>query len=265
MHNVLILGTGRSGSSMLAGCFRATGANFGEHQLAPNEVNPLGFYESFRVNALNNRLIHAILNPSRVLRLFSPLRIPAHREWRLYWLAAPNRIPRVTPSADTEGKMIGLLQQQPFCFKDPRFSLTLPVWERYLPAGTRFVVVFRDPGRTADSILKALETEYYREAAKPTRDWCLTLYRRTYARLLAWSAGRPEWFFVDSDEFMRDERVCRALEQFVGAELDLGQIDPSIRKSRPGEVESSRHGRQAQAVYEQVRARARQDCAQVPV
>ena len=36
------------------------------------------------------------------------------------------------------------MAQQPLCLKDPRFSYTLPAWERYLGAFT-VLCVFRDP------------------------------------------------------------------------------------------------------------------------
>jgi hypothetical protein len=262
MHNLLILGTGRSGSSMLAGCFRNTGAFQGARLIGPTPMNPRGFYEDQAVNTLNSGMIHKILYPFKALRLLAPLLPVAHQHHGLYWLAAPCQTRRLSLTKDVERGVCQLLAQQPFCFKDPRFSVTLPSWQSYLPADTKYLVVFREPGRTVDSILQAMKQDSYRSFPSLSREWCLTLYRRTYQRLLGWAAGKPNWFFVDSEEFVRDESVRRTLEQFVDAELDTSEIDPSVQRSRPGRVDHCRRGRQCQRVYEQLKKRARHDCTQ---
>lgn len=53
------------------------------------------------------------------------------------------------------GHLIGRMSRHhPFCFKDPRFGFTLPLWQPYLPPDVRFLVVFRDPVDTVASIMR---------------------------------------------------------------------------------------------------------------
>ena len=49
----LILGSGRSGTSMLAGTLSAAGYYIGDCLIEANEANPKGFFEDYEVNAIN--------------------------------------------------------------------------------------------------------------------------------------------------------------------------------------------------------------------
>lgn len=46
------------------------------------------------------------------------------------------------------------------CYKDPRFSYTLPAWLPYLH-DTRMICIFREPGLTAESIVTECRTMPY--------------------------------------------------------------------------------------------------------
>ena len=75
-RNGLILGSGRSGTSMLAGTLRGAGYYMGAHLLPADEANPRGYFEDDEINAINEALLAAVT--------------PAYSEpaygWR--WLAA---------------------------------------------------------------------------------------------------------------------------------------------------------------------------------
>ena len=47
--DLFITGSGRSGTSMVAGLFRATGAFMGQHLVKPRISNPLGFFEDAEI------------------------------------------------------------------------------------------------------------------------------------------------------------------------------------------------------------------------
>jgi len=259
MHNVLVLGTGRSGTSMVAGCFRNSGAYQGEpFPGPPRAANPLGFYEDGDINHLNNMLIYEILFYPKTTRLISWLLQKAHRDWRAFWMAAPLWIRNISVPEAVREKMRYHLSHTPFCLKDPRFSVTLKCWEPLLPEDTRFLVVFRSAGKTAESMLREAH-EGYTPPLEITFSWGLTLWLRTYRRLLKQAANSDRWFFVDSERLMHEAKDRAALDKFVGAKLDYGQLDPRIRRSEERRARDSRRALQCERLYTQLRQRADTD------
>ncbi|GAG00922.1 unnamed protein product, partial [marine sediment metagenome] len=72
------MGSGRSGTSLVAGCLRNAGYCMGGDLIEPTESNPRGYFESREVNALNEALMRGVsaergpgflgVFPGRVLR-----------------------------------------------------------------------------------------------------------------------------------------------------------------------------------------------------
>lgn len=265
MHNVLILGTGRSGTSMAASLFRHTGAYSGDHPLPANAGNPSGYFEDVLVNLTNDQIIEQCLRwpmlEWKLRRRFSP---PAHVDRRAFWLACPTlaRRDRVMPDS-LRGQMMHLISRRPFCFKDPRFSVTLPHWLIMLPMDTRFLVVFRQPQRTVASMLQLAKTHYC--PPLPVNEaWCRRLWVQTYRYLLDASekVRSPEdWMFVHFDDVLSGAAVP-GLEQFVNAPLDATLLDPAQpRQPRPERQSIEMVGPPipADVVYDRLLARARRD------
>src|SRR5262249_42923187 len=138
VRNCLILGSGRSGTSMLAGVLSQAGYYMGEHLIPPDEANPKGYFEDDEVNAINEKLL-ALVTPARSR--------PAHG-WR--WLAAVPVSARISCSPQLAKRIEIQTSRTPFCLKDPRFCYTLPVWRPFL-RDTMLLCVFREPTRTAQS------------------------------------------------------------------------------------------------------------------
>lgn len=230
MHNLLILGTGRSGTSMTAALFRDSGYFFGDHLLQSTRANPFGYYEDYGINVLNNQLIKRLLLWKARRPLFGWTMPPVHRDERAFWLAAPRYlVPRGVPRA-LRADIQAFTTRQPFCYKDPRFNLTLPSWRPHLPEGTRFLVVFRDPERTTDSILRDA-SESYRTPLAVSAGWAYRHWERNYRRLLDQYASQGEWLFVEYDAIL-DGTAIPALQAFSGARLNTSQIDPSVSRSK---------------------------------
>jgi hypothetical protein len=57
VRNVLILGSGRSGTSMVAGTLAGAGWFVGARPYAPRSSNPKGFFESPDVNGVNELIL----------------------------------------------------------------------------------------------------------------------------------------------------------------------------------------------------------------
>lgn len=230
MINVFVTGSGRCGTSMLAGMFRHTGAFLGERLHPARAANPRGFFEDAEVNAINEALIREAL-----IARAAPT--PPHEVeaaigtggvlW-LSQLAAP-----LPPTGDEalRARIAALARHEPFCLKDPRFSLTLPSWE---PCAGEHVVlaIFREPATTAQSILGECRLEPYLAGLPLGVEGALTAWRRGYARLLAWRLeGRPIRFVPY--EHVVDGSVVPELEAAVGCALDRTFPTRALNRTRP--------------------------------
>lgn len=230
-RNCLILGTGRSGTSMVAATFASAGVWMGDRLIPPNIANPKGFYEDSDINLLNDHFIVRALGGATLHRLLSLFRHPVHNDRRGFWLAAPRVSFPIRPDAEEQRSIRSIVSNQPFCLKDPRFSVTLPAWKPFLPADTGRIVVFRDPRRMVDSVLRNAQ-ERYDPRLPVDQTWVVLSWVRTYRRLLRWAQGREDWFFV-SWESMLDGSAHGALEAFARTPLDFSGIDPAVSRSQP--------------------------------
>jgi len=255
MRNIIILGTGRSGTSMVAATFRSSGAFMGDQLLRATPSNPRGYYEDRGINLLNNALIRRLLGRPflgwRIRRTVFPT---VHTVPSAFFLAAPRKLRQIQPTKDEVNRIRSFTQREPFCYKDPRFSVTLPTWLPYLPENAGFVVVFRDPMRTIESILRDAKDEY--DPPLPvTRNGGYIYWLRTYARLLGFSETAGKWMFVNYDA-MIDGSATMSLSEFASAPLDFSQIDQSTSRSSTHEWPSSGIARCCQDVYKRLYERA---------
>lgn len=259
MHNVIILGSGRSGTSMVAGLFRHNGAFQGKELLAPTISNPLGYYEDKHLNLLNNALIERMLRWPTLNRLRTRISWPAHTDPRCYWLAAPRWLRKSPLTAEQQEQMTWYTAQQPFCYKDPRFNVTLHLWEPFLPPDTRYLVIFREPDKTVDSILRDAQ-ELYRPPLPLTEKWGYIMWHRTYERLLHRYGGHPHWMFIHYGQVQSLEAIP-AMEAFVDARLDAANINPAISRSQLRTNQSLAIARRCDDLYDLLCLRAECDVA----
>ena len=239
MKNVIVLGTVRSGTSMTTAMFRKTGAYFGDDIMAPTIANPHGYYECHQINRLNNRLIQRIiygLTPKKIQSLLKRFQPPVHRDHRCSMLVAPKCIRQFSLPEEITDQMRHFVSHTPFCLKDPRFSITLPFWKSVIPNGTRCLVVFRDPRRTVDSMLRNAR-EIYNPPLPIDEEWGLKLWYRNYQRLLYQFSNDEDWFFIH-DEQVFSGKAVPALEKFVETSLATDQVNPAIRRSHPQRLDS---------------------------
>ncbi|MEO0587026.1 MAG: hypothetical protein AAF078_05245 [Planctomycetota bacterium] len=228
-HDLLIFGAGRSGTSATAGLFRH-GWHQGEDLLPATAANPTGYFECRTINRLNNELIGEMVFGKHWWRLrhFHP--DPMWRDGRAWWTMAPLRPRTFTPTPDLLDRMRAAIadRDRPLCLKDPRFSVTLPLWRSLLPEASRFVVVFRHPDATLRSTLRDLAESFDTPVpARPARlrwNW-----RVTHERLLATTGDDPRFFFLDYAKLL-DGSALPALEAFAGAPLDASHIERGISR-----------------------------------
>jgi hypothetical protein len=121
MKNVLILGAGRSGTSLCAGVLAGAGYYMGDDLVLAGTANPKGFFEDRDVNWLNEQILFPYMPFWR--RLPKVNQIPSSQPGPNHmWLA---RVPVHGPlnrSRRVIEKIRYFTERHPFCYKDPRFS-----------------------------------------------------------------------------------------------------------------------------------------------
>ncbi len=196
MKNVVVVGSGRSGTSMVAGALARAGYFVGEDPYPGRDANPKGFFEARDVNGVNEWLIASV--ESRDAKLCA---------WQR-WLSIVPESAKFEPEPALVERMRRLTARTPFCFKDPRFSFTLPAWRDAL-GDARFLCVFREPAATAASILKECAEADYLRGVDFDVERALEVWNAMYRRVLDQHRHRGLWRFVHFDQVLTSEGLDR--------------------------------------------------------
>ena len=231
MRDCLILGSGRSGTSLVASMAHQAGYFLGEPLLPPNVGNPRGRFESREVNAINEALLAPAMPPRRPGSLWDNLflrhvPLPDQR-----WLAALPVEREIVGTPELTARMQRLVGQQPFCFKDPRFSYTLPAWRPALGAAI-FICVFRHPSETVASMLREHRNTPRLRSLAMSYKRALQVWTLMYRHILEKHSHSGQWFFVHYQQVLTGEAVD-GLGEFLDATLDRNVADPALHRSRP--------------------------------
>lgn len=246
--NVVILGSGRSGTSALAGMLAKAGYYMGDNLWPARDMNPRGFFEDRDVNHINERLIAAALN-RRYKWLPRRLRPSQPGEWQRWLARVPMNI-RFRQRPDILDRIRKVTAHQPFCLKDPRFCYTLPAWRDAL-GDSVFVCVFRDPATTAESIVKACQTDPDMRGYPITFDEAIKVWTLMYRHVLAIHRHRGTWLFVQFDQIL-DGTAAQRLAAVTGANVDPSFVDATLHRTT-----TNRHIPSAtRAIYRQLCALA---------
>jgi hypothetical protein len=240
-RNCLILGSGRSGTSLTAGLLANSGYFMGDALYKViNSGNPKGQFEDPEINGINEDILGPPLREYRrrpINKLFRrQLRRDVKVNYFQRWLAAIPPSVRIEASPQLINRIKAITARQPFCFKDPRFSYTLPVWRPYVGDAV-FICVFRHPAVTAASILNRCEQVEFLRNLSMDAPRALRIWQRIYERILDlhYPAG-GDWLFVHYDQIL-DGSALDAIAAKLNAPIDKSFADPELRRSRPtGEV-----------------------------
>jgi hypothetical protein len=214
---------------MVAGCLAKAGYDMGEDLLPANPSNPKGFFESTEVNTLNEDILESVapVRPSFLGGYFHrhiPLK---HQRWLL---ALPQD---VKPKGDRRinARIANLVARAPFCFKDPRFCYTLPVWRAFLKE-TVCIVVYREPTATAKSIVKECKDSEPLHTLSMRRSRALKVWQSMYSRVLEMSEGQSDWLFVHFRQVLEPAGLD-TISDVTGAMVDRSFPDIRLRRSVP--------------------------------
>jgi hypothetical protein len=222
MRDCVVVGCGRSGTSLAAGLLSRAGYDCGRDLLPADAGGPTGFFEARGMNGLNEALLAphdgALLCAEGYSR---PLRDGER------WLAVLPHELEVESPPELREAMAAELPRSPFCCKDPRFAYTLESW-RPLFRDALFVCVFRHPLATAASI--AREVRY--GDLTVSADTAIEIWKAAYRRVVGRYRHRGEWLFVHYEQLL-DGTAVRRLGGALGARLDPGLADDALHRSRP--------------------------------
>ncbi len=250
MRDVIVMGSGRSGSSLAAGSLSGAGYFMGGDLLSPNRGNPGGYFESPAINALNYKLVRALEPVARLPKYAS--RAFRERAFHESWIASVPLRAELSPVAKRLARGLDeaireFAAHRPWCFKDPRFSHTYPFWEPHLGDALR-VVTFRHPDHTADSTVEFFRTVY---DMRITRARALAAWQSAYEHILHHRERGGDWLFLHYDQLLGGSGFDR-LEAALGCVCDRSKCDSSLRRERPKESGDP----QLESVYERLCALA---------
>lgn len=225
----MILGSGRSGTSMVAGALSKAGYFMGDKFYPGRDSNPKGFFETREINKINEELL-GMVSPRRP-KLFGKWFFRDRPAKFQKWLARIPLATKIPVPPPIIGKRIQkLIQRGPFCFKDPRFSYTLPAWRPFLK-NTVFVCVFRKPEATVQSILKECRNEKYLHNLSITEKQAMQVWILMYKHILDIHRHKGEWLFLHFNQVLEREGLDK-LAKFTGAEVDYNFPDVKLRRSQ---------------------------------
>lgn len=230
--NALILGSGRSGTSLLAGLFHEAGYFSGNNLWPATSSNPLGYFEDEEINGINEDLLDKVApwRPRGALGVILPI-LHSRPRWSQRWLATLPEDIVVQSDAGLDKRMRCQTANRPYLFKDPRFVYTLPAWKPHLARDTRVLCTFREPQRTVNSILKIVRDERYLRDLRITREGALAYWIAIYKSVLAkHEAFGGDWIFVHYDE-LKSKRAIPSLEECLDARVDMSMIQASLSRS----------------------------------
>jgi hypothetical protein len=221
---------------MLAGILHQVGYYMGERlYTAGIDSNPKGFFESKEINRINE----AILSRYGEAPSFPFV----NRFFRLSGRVLPGRNQRwlssIRPSVDItnddqeiSGRISEAVSKSPFCYKDPRFSYTLPVWRGFLKPGTRFLCIFRRPDITVSSILKECRDREYLSDLPMTEKSAYDVWINMYSHILSKNAGLlADFLFVHYDQILTGSALER-LSDFLEVRLATSFADETLNRTK---------------------------------
>ncbi len=144
---VVVLGSGRSGTSLLMQVLRNLGMALSEQMIEARRDNPEGFFEDTGIVRIHVDLLKS-------LHAWPYFPLPAD------WENAP-------ATAAAQQQLHAVLRQRLagnaaiWGFKDPRSAAFLPLWQRLFAAeqlAPAYVLALRDPGSIIASFLRAYDT-----------------------------------------------------------------------------------------------------------
>ncbi len=235
MKSAIILGFGRSGTSLMGGILYHSGYFMGDELFPPRESNPKGFFENDFINGINER----ILSPYDFHQLHTldinqlEVQSPFNPRYGQRWLSFIDPDLQIdTENGDVFDDIKRAVDLPVFAYKDPRFNYTLDVWNRFLPKDIVKICMFRQPDITVNSVLKDCKTADYLQGFKIDEQIVFELWYNNYKRVLRYCNDHPheKVIFVHYEQAL-DHEILPVLSDILEVSLDSGFIAQDLNRS----------------------------------
>lgn len=192
---VVVLGSGRSGTSLLMQVLAALGLRMSAEMIEARRDNPRGFYEDASIVRVQADLLRQL------------------GAWPYHPL--PEDWPEAPATTNAAGALQDVLRDRlgrdarTWGFKDPRTASFLPLWRRVFAAEDvvpRYLLALREPG----SIIRSFREAYATDGETAERVWL----RRTCDAL--WHTRADCHIVHYEDWFVRSREVIEGLARFTG-------------------------------------------------
>ena len=229
MNNCLILGAGRSGTSLTALLLERTGYHVSSNTNTKDEGNPLGYFEDLDVIAINDAILAPIYR-SRWQRFTRAVNRKPNIMGTGSWLLDlnPRRLGAISLKPTQAAKFKQLFARIPFAYKDPRFSFTLGALAPVIPKNTSYICIFRHPLQVVESTRKHSS----RSGVVVDDAYCFAVWEAHYRCLLEhFRALGGQWLFVSYQQLIDGEAVSR-IEEFLKTRLDNTLIRKDLNRAQ---------------------------------
>lgn len=237
MRNCLIMGFGRSGTSLMAGILNQAGYFSGDNLYPPRDSNLMGFFENDFINGINERILQEYdpvkknTDPSFPGKTYSPFRPGYGHRW-LICLEPGTMVDFCDEPIVRDIREA--VKVKGYAYKDPRFNYTLGVWHQRINDDTLYIIMFRRPDITVGSVLTECAhadylSEFYIDTSLAYRLW-----HNSYSFLLSILSGVPDnrKIFVNYEQLLTGT-VLKTLSKQLGAPLQEAFIHPELSRSTP--------------------------------
>lgn len=238
----IIVGAGRSGTSMLAGMLAHSGVNLGSDLHPANQWNPKGFFEDRGTTDINEQILQPYIGEGNQVQQLARRLQPGEA-----WLASFNSdfVPEVTPQIQSAIAME--TAAHPLYRKDPRFCFTLPAWRPHFGRDTVFICIFRNPLHTAYSVRRFGQAY----DLGISMEWALELWCDSYEIVLRRHSTQGRWIFVHYEQVLGGHST-RRLERALRIRLRPEFADATMQSPFAGGKLTPR----AQSIYDELCTRA---------
>ncbi|MBN1224492.1 MAG: hypothetical protein JXB23_14685 [Candidatus Aminicenantes bacterium] len=221
---------------MLAGILHDAGYFLGDKLYLPRDTNPKGFFEWREINRINELILSAYSGKKRfhdaLLRtIFKKHTVRNPGKNQRWLLSLQPHIDITHADAETQKRIDGVIAREPFCYKDPRFSYTLPVWRRFLKPDTPLICIFREPNITVESILKECRSAEYLADLFIRRKNAFAVWANMYMHILFKNReASKNLHFVHYNQ-VYDRSALPSLSRILEVDLKGDFVDDDLKRS----------------------------------